>query len=539
MVTARATPSWVAAVRRVLTLLIVVTAAALGPAAVAAAQPTDTTFGFNEACDQIHDTLDDIGIPGTPFNLGNAASGVCKAGNVATHPGETVEAVKDKAWDSTFGEVVDSMLTGLGEAIILSLTFWAKVPNSAVDDLPALMTKVRDYTDDIQIYLLAASLMAVAVRLMFAKANAAADEATQGFKVLFRTVFASSLWALLIVMGTRATDAFSAWVIDDATNGNAKGVAEAIVQTQALAAFSPGLIVIFAVVGLLSALLQIVLALIRQGLLCVVAGVLPLAAAASGTASGEAFYKKLLMWSIAFILYKPIAALAYMIAFTVAGDSNVVDSNTEPTTENAVKALVGIALLCSVAFVLPAIMRLLSPVTAMGGGASGAGVSAAMVGGASGIGMAGRLASGAADSRGGGTVSTSNHSSSSSSAGGSRPSGAAPATARASGAGSAGGAGTSGSPGSTGASRAGSGSAARSASAGAGSSGAAAAGGGAAASSGAAAGGPYVAAAQAGVQAAGAGIRAADNSVNQAADSGGGPHSAPPSGAGPSQAVPR
>ncbi|MGW6728760.1 hypothetical protein ACWF9G_22910 [Nocardia sp. NPDC055029] len=532
MVSARSILS-LTGVRRVLALLIVVAAAALGPATVAAAQPADnTTFGFNEACDQIHDAIEGIGIPGTPFNLGNAASGVCKAGNVATHPGETVEAVKDKAWDSTFGQVVDSMLTGLGEAIILSLTFWAKVPNSAVDDLPGLMTRVRDYTDDIQLYLLAGSLMVVAVRLMFAKANAAADEATHGFRVLFRTAFASSVWALLIVLGTRATDAFSVWVIDDATNGNAKGVAEAMVQTQALAAFSPGLIVIFAIVGLLSALLQIVLALIRQGLLCVVAGVLPLAAAASGSAAGEQFYKKLLLWSIAFILYKPIAALAYMIAFTVAGDSNVVNSDTAPTTETAVKALVGIALLCSVAFVLPAIMRLLSPVTAMGGGVSGAGVGAGIVAGTAGIGMAGRLASGAADSRGGGTVSTSNHSSSSS-AGGSRPTGAAPATAR------AGGAAAAGSPGSTGAGKAGtsgaSGSAGRSASAGAASTGAAAGAGAGAAGAGAA-GGPWVAAAQAGAQAAGAGFRAADNSVNQAADSG---PSAPPTGAGSSQAVPR
>ncbi len=499
---------------RGLLLVVMVLAAVLGPAAVASAQQEDNTYGFNEACDDLHDALDGLGIPGTPLNMGNAAAAVCKAGNVATHPGEAAEAVANKAWDSTFGEVVDSILQGLGEALTMALTFWTKVPNSAAEDLPGLTTKVRDYTNDIQIYLLAASLVICGVRLAQARAHAAAEEATETFRVLFRTVVASTMWATLLVIGTRASDAFAEWVIDDATGGNARGIAEAMIQTQALTFFSPGLVLIFAVVGLLSALLQILLALIRQGLLVVVAGVLPLAAAASGTQAGKQFHHKLLLWSVAFVLYKPIAALAYMIAFTVAGNNNrIVTGDAPPDADTAVKVLVGVTLLCSVAFVLPALMRLLSPVAAMGSGVSGAAVAGGMVGGAASMAMFGKAATGAADSRGGGTM-TASHTSTN------RPSGTG-----SSGRGAAAGAGAKGSAGASGAGSAGA------AGKSAGASGSAAAG--------AKAGGPYGAAAAAAGSAVGTGLRAADNGVNQAAASGD-TSSAParPSGTG-FKAVPR
>ncbi|SUH71887.1 Uncharacterised protein [Nocardia africana] len=279
---------------RLLLIAMTVVAAVFGPAAVASAQPADSgggTYGFNDTCEEIHDDLDNVGIPGTPFNLGNAVGGACKAGNAATHPGDAAQAVKDKAWDSTFGKVVDSLLNGLGQAVSLGLTFWAKVPNSAVDDLDGLIAKVRDYTSDIQIIILAFSLMWCGVRLAAARRNAAASEAVDAYRVLLRTVIISGGWSTVLVLGTHASDAFASWVIDDATGGNAKGIAEAMIETQALSAFSPGLVLIFAIVGLLSALLQIVLAIVRQGLLCVVAGILPLAASASGAGPGNNFSK--------------------------------------------------------------------------------------------------------------------------------------------------------------------------------------------------------------------------------------------------------
>ena len=38
--------------------------------------------------------------------------------------------------------VVDSLMNGLGEAIILALTFWMKVPNEVASDSGSLFTKL-------------------------------------------------------------------------------------------------------------------------------------------------------------------------------------------------------------------------------------------------------------------------------------------------------------------------------------------------------------------------------------------------------------
>ncbi|MFD3703245.1 hypothetical protein ACFWUP_08880 [Nocardia sp. NPDC058658] len=353
--------------RRIVTIFAVIFTVMLATPTVAMGQ----TYGFDEACNELHDTLDSVAIPGV--SLGDAASAVCKAGNAASHPGQAADAVKDKAWDSTFGKVVDSLMKGLGEALILALTFWMKVPNEAVSDSGALFTKINDYTYQIQILLLIASVIITGGRLAEARRGAAVSEAAESFRLFARVVFSSWMLGAVIVAGTRASDKFSEWIITDATGGNAKNMAELMVKTSKLQAFSPGLVLIIAIVGLLGALAQIVLAIVRQGLLVVAAGVLPLAAAASATGTGKQSYQKLVGWIIAFMLFKPVAAIVYMIAFTTAGHvDETTTSSGLPSGEEAQRMLVALVLLCSVAFVLPALMRLVAPAVAtVGTGGSG------------------------------------------------------------------------------------------------------------------------------------------------------------------------
>ncbi|MBF6335642.1 hypothetical protein IU450_07050 [Nocardia abscessus] len=354
-------------VRRLVTILAVIFTVMTATPTVAYGQ----TYGFDDTCNEIHDTLDGVGLPG--FTLGDAASAACKAGNAASHPGQAATAVKDKAWDSTFGKVVDSLMNGLGEAIILALTFWMKVPNEAVSDSGSLFTKINDYTYQAQILLLIASVILSGARLAEARRGATMNEAAESFRMFTRVVFSSWMLGAVIVAGTQASDRFAEWIIDDSTNGNAKDLAELMVKTSKLQAFSPGLVLIIAIVGLLGALAQIVLAIVRQGLLVIAAGVLPLAAAASGMNIGKQSYQKLIGWIIAFMLWKPVAAIVYMIAFTTAGHvDGLTPTGGLPDGEQAQRMLVAIVLLCSVAFVLPALMRLVTPAVAIvGSGGSG------------------------------------------------------------------------------------------------------------------------------------------------------------------------
>ncbi|MQY29001.1 hypothetical protein [Nocardia aurantia] len=376
--------------RRIMTILAVVFTVMVATPTVAYGQ----TYGFDQACNELHDDLDGIGVPG--ITLGDAASAACKAGNAATHPGEAATAVRDKAWDSTFGKVVDSLMSGLGQALILGLTFWMKVPNERISDAGNLFRKINDYTYQAQILLLIVSVILTGGRLAEARRGAALSEAAESFRMFARVVFSSWMLGAVIVAGTQASDRFSSWVIQDATNGNAKDIAEMMVKTSKLQAFSPGLVLIIAIVGLLGALAQIVLAIVRQGMLVVAAGVLPLVAAAGGTSTGRSAYPKLLSWIIAFMLWKPVAAIVYMIAFVTVGYTDQSNPTSGiPDADQAQRMLVALVLLGTVAFVLPALMRLVTPAVAIvGSGGSGLNATGGLLLGAAALGAVGTKAVG-------------------------------------------------------------------------------------------------------------------------------------------------
>lgn len=400
-------------VSRLFVLLVAAMAVGLAGAGVATAQPTPDTggsYGFDQTCNDMHDALSNVGIPGTPLDLGNAVSAACKGANVASHPGQAASAVADAAWGTAFGKVVESLVSGLSQAIVLSLSFWARLP-TAITDSPDLFSKISDYTYQLQWYLLAASVMLCGIRLAQARRHAMHDAAHDTFKVLARTIFASTMWSAVLVASTHASDALANWILTEAAGGDPKTAAKALAQTAGLSVFSPGLVLILACVGILGALAQVVLAVVREGLLVVVAGVLPLAAASSATNSGRGLYDRLIGWSVAFLLYKPLAALVYLIAFTTVADTAVDPTGGSVDAESAQRALVGLVLVCSAALTLPALMRLVSPIAGMSGGSGAAAAAGAATAVAAGVSMTGgsggSAGTGAASAKGGaGSISS-------------------------------------------------------------------------------------------------------------------------------------
>ncbi|WP_216897337.1 hypothetical protein [Nocardia alni] len=397
-------------------MVVAVCAALVGVAAAgpAAADPASTapssggSYGFDRMCNSAHDALSGVGISGTPLNLGNVVAGACKGANVATHPGKAASSVADAAWGTAFGKAVQSLVSGLSQAIVLSLSFWARLP-TAITDSPDLFTKIAEYTYQLQWYLLAASVLVCGVRLAQARRHAMAEAAHDTFKVLARTIFASTMWTAVLVAGTHASDALANWILDDATGGDPKTAAKALAETAGLSVFSPGLVLLLACVGILGALAQVVLAVVRQGLLVVVAGVLPLAAASSATTSGRSLYDRLIGWSVAFLLYKPLAALVYLIAFTTIGQTALsASSGAKVDAESAQRALVGLVLVCSAGLTLPALMRLVSPIAGLGGGSGAAAAAGAATAVAAGVSMSGSVrGSGASSAKAGaGSIAT-------------------------------------------------------------------------------------------------------------------------------------
>ena len=212
---------------------------------------------------------------------------------------------------------------------------------------------------------------------------------------LITLVVVSGAGLAVITLAVTAADAFSVWVLNGATDCDvsAAGASQCfgtnIATMVALTSTSPiGLIgiLLLGTIALLMTYVQVALMVVRGGLLVILAGVLPLTASFTNTQMGKQWFGKIIGWTLAFILYKPAAALIYAAAFSLTGtDAFQKDGG------GIWSILTGLALMLMALIALPALLRFVAPMTGVlaGGGASGM----ALAGGAGMVG--GELATGA------------------------------------------------------------------------------------------------------------------------------------------------
>lgn len=212
---------------------------------------------------------------------------------------------------------------------------------------------------------------------------------------LITLIVVSGSGLAIITLAVTAADAFSIWVLNGATDCDVSAGGESqcfgtnVAALVALTASSPlGMmgVLILGTIALLMTYVQVALMVIRGGLLVVLAGVLPLTASFTNTQMGKQWFGKAIGWTLAFILYKPAAALVYAAAFSLTGTDAFQDDGGGLWT-----VLTGLALMLMALVALPALLRFVAPMTGAvaGGGAAGM----AMAGAAAGVG--GELASGA------------------------------------------------------------------------------------------------------------------------------------------------
>ncbi|MFC8523931.1 hypothetical protein [Pseudarthrobacter sp. NPDC057230] len=172
-----------------------------------------------------------------------------------------------------------------------------------------------------------------------------------------------------------AADAFASAIIKRSTDG--KGFADAFQKIAAIhTSDAVFILIVLGLIGLIASLVQIVLMVVRSGMLVILAGILPTTAAFTNTEMGRQWFQKAVGWTIAFILYKPAAAIVYSVAFLLMGKTSGTDA--------LIGSISGFTLMIVALFALPALMRFVTPmvgaVAAGNGAAAGAAVGALATG---------------------------------------------------------------------------------------------------------------------------------------------------------------
>ena len=282
-------------------------------------------------------------------------SGLCAVPGVGRVCGAVGGAVA-AAGSSVLDSIAHELSAGFAKAAKLSLASWTDV---GTPDLTGPSAQVQAWLQFATAGLAVISLLVAAGRLMLERKSGGAVAAGRTMVTLLAATFLAVPAVMLL---GRAGDAFSSWLLDQAA-GQALGD-RLVTLAGNLGTLGIGLELTVAVLGTLAALAQLVLMIVRAGLLVVLTGVLPTVAAASGTRTGQASFNKLTTWLLAACLYKPVAALLYATAFVLIGDG------TGPQ-----QILGGLAIAALALVALPALMRLMAPAvaaaTSQGGGGSG------------------------------------------------------------------------------------------------------------------------------------------------------------------------
>jgi hypothetical protein len=223
---------------------------------------------------------------------------------------------------------------------------------------------------------------------------------------LFTLVVVSAAGLTGIGLAVAAADGFSTWILDGATGKDFGQNITAMIGISATSGIGLIALLIVGIVATFFTYIQVILMVIRGGMLVLLAGIFPISAAFTNTETGRAWFKKCTGWLIAFILYKPAAAIVYAAAFKLTGADLFKDDGS-----GLIKILTGLALMAMALVALPALMRFVAPMVSQVGGGGGAGLALAAGAGAG----AAEIATGAVrkantggGSGGGGGGSTSN-----------------------------------------------------------------------------------------------------------------------------------
>ena len=291
------------------------------------------------------------------------------------------------ALGSAIQDMADAVLEALGMGLASLGTLWVNVgtPNLTTSNGGSTPSDAVGFIQgSLWWYMAAAAVLAVIVGGARMAWEHRAEPGREVLKSLMTLTVVSGAGLTGIALAVQAADGFSQWIIDRSTTGTDFGhnIATMVGLTSVTApGLGPLIVIILGLIALVASFVQIMLMVVRGGMLVILAGIFPLSASFTSTEMGRAWFKKCCGWLLAFILYKPAAAIVYATAFRLTG-SDVFDE------DGLTSVLTGVVLMILALAALPALMRFVTPMVAATAGAGGgagmgaAGVMAAMPTGA-------------------------------------------------------------------------------------------------------------------------------------------------------------
>lgn len=310
-------------------------------------------------------------------SLPGTALGVAKDAASSLSPTEIMKSAITDALTDGFGQLAatasDGVIGHITKPLSWVLAMLGKMWIIFTPILPdsAMGSKVTNKTlssfSALAGLLMVCSLMIGAAKIVITQRGEPLRDIGRGLSTF---ALMSSGWLSACILGLAGTDALAKWIAGPVKpDGLAKMVgylAAGAGPAAGPAAFGLLSFVLIIFVLIISLILMFQLAL-RGGILLILAGMGPIAASFASTKIGWEWCQKIVAWTVAFMLFKPVGALIWSAALTLC---NTPIKDINDATSVTAFALTPLALLLGCVFAMPALMKLVMPATASALGSS-------------------------------------------------------------------------------------------------------------------------------------------------------------------------
>jgi type IV secretion system protein TrbL len=237
---------------------------------------------------------------------------------VTSIPGDVVGGAAGSAIDA----LADSVTEAVGKAVASVGTLWVKVgtPNLTTTNGGARPSDSVGFLQGaLWWYMAAAAVLSVIIAGAKMGWEGRAEPGRELLKSLMTLVVVAGAGLTAISLAVAAADGFAKWIIDSSLEGTDFGTnITRLLGLTGVGGLGAIIVIVLGLAAFVAALVQIGLMVVRGGMLVILAGILPVSASATNTEWGRTWFRKCVAWLVAFILYKPAAAIVYATAFRLA-----------------------------------------------------------------------------------------------------------------------------------------------------------------------------------------------------------------------------
>lgn len=263
---------------------------------------------------------------------------------------------------------VSALIQGVSEAVKWVSTYFLYLP------APVLQGEGSGSSpaERVQMYTHWAVIIGGMIGMAFALIQVArrkdADSAVDVTMGFFRVILVTGAGIPAISLLSQFFDQASPWLINNISGGTFEDGLGQLVGGDASAASGMGvgtlvLMLVALVPGVLGGVLNLFMVMFNWGVLPVVAGLLPVLAAAAMSERGRNGFNRVLAWIVAILLFKPVAAVIYGVGIA---SGRMITGGVQDSGQVVLQSLYGTVLLCAAGIALPAIARIVAPAIAAG-----------------------------------------------------------------------------------------------------------------------------------------------------------------------------